>query len=199
MFQLTPHSAERIGAFIQQQAELPFSYEAVGATHPDHEAAPARRVVDHNRVLLGSGDACFACACDALREWRMFPSPWTRIHPAKAPISEGQAVVIQIHAFGLWSLNAARIVYTIDRADEFGFAYGTLPGHAESGEERFMIRRNAAGEVFYDLFAFSRPRHFFTIAGFPVARYLQKRFARESLESMRQAVADFTPQDTTES
>ena len=31
-----------------------------------------------------------------------------------------------------------RVVYVIDEPDIRGFAYGTLPGHPESGEERFV-------------------------------------------------------------
>jgi Domain of unknown function (DUF1990) len=44
----------------------------------------------------------------------------------------------------IWSRSAApcRVVCVVDEAgptSKFGFAYGTLPGHVESGEERFLI------------------------------------------------------------
>ena len=42
----------------------------------------------------------------------------------------------------------------------FGFGYGTLPGHAERGEERFSVEWNREdGCVYYDVFAFSHPKH----------------------------------------
>jgi uncharacterized protein (UPF0548 family) len=37
-----------------------------------------------------------------------------------------------------------RIVYVIDEPDRRGFAYGTLPGHPERGEEAFIISRRPA-------------------------------------------------------
>ena len=71
----------------------------------------------------------------------------------------------------------------------FGFAYGTLPEHAESGEERFTVEWHEADDaVWYDILAFSRPHQLLARLGKPVARRLQKRFARGSAEAMRRAV-----------
>ena len=73
---------------------------------------------------------------------------------------------------GLWWLNACRIVYVVDEegpVTRFGFAYGTLPGHAGAGEERFLVEWDrASGEVWYDILAFSRPHVFLSPAGLPV-------------------------------
>ena len=41
-------------------------------------------------------------------------------------------------ALGHWWLKACRIVYVVDESgpiSQFGFAYGTLPGHAEMEKE----------------------------------------------------------------
>ena len=74
----------------------------------------------------------------------------------------------------LWWLNACRIVYVVDDSGpnfKFGFAYGTLPGHVESGEERFLIEWNRAdNSVWYDILAFSRPNHVLTRLGYPFVR-----------------------------
>ncbi len=51
----------------------------------------------------------------------------------------------------------------------FGFAYGTLPGHVESGEERFLVEWDRGDDaVWYDILAFSRPNHVLTRLGYPV-------------------------------
>ena len=71
--------------------------------------------------------------------------------------------------------------------ERFGFAYGTLPGHAERGEERFSVEYHAENDsVWYDLFAFSRPGPLARLA-YPFARSLQKRFARDSKAAMLEA------------
>jgi uncharacterized protein (UPF0548 family) len=92
----------------------------------------------------------------------------------------------------VWWLNACRIVYAVDEMGpvcRFGFAYGTLPGHAESGEERFLVEWDRADDdVWYDIIAFSRPNHLLARLGYPLTRRTQKRFARDSAAAMRKAV-----------
>ena len=71
----------------------------------------------------------------------------------------------------------------------FGFGYGTLPGHGERGEERFSVEWSRENNtVHYDVFAFSRPKHPLAWLGYPFARMLQKRFARDSKKMMLEAV-----------
>lgn len=183
-------SADKIDAFLKQQQRLDFSYTEVGHSL---DRSPAGYDIDHNRVLLGKGGDVFEQACAALRAWTMFPSPWTRIEPATAPIVEGQSVAMLAQVYGLWWLNACRIVYVIDEAKperRFGFAYGTLPGHVECGEERFAIEWLADDTVWYDLRAFSRPRFWLVRLAKPLARGLQRRFAVESKLAMQCAVKE---------
>jgi uncharacterized protein (UPF0548 family) len=100
--------------------------------------------------------------------------------------------------YGFWSLNTARIAYLVEESGEverFGFGYGTLPGHVERGEERFGVEwnRRLDGSVYYDVFAFSRPKHPLVWPGYPFARLLQKRFRRDSTRAMVEAVAKEKP------
>jgi uncharacterized protein (UPF0548 family) len=174
-----PDSAA-IARHLDAQRALPFTYDAVGATR--ELAAPAGFAIDHNtQQLPGSFDA----AKRAIRAWAMFPAPWTAIVP-HAPIVAGEVVAVLVRA-GVWWLNAARIVYVIDEPVRFGFAYGTLPGHAECGEERFLVEQRDDG-VYYDLYAFSRPHHWAARLGAPFARALQKKFARDSKAAMARSL-----------
>jgi len=118
---------------------------------------------------------------------------WTSIQPASTPVMPGATVAAVIRHYGFWSLNACRVVYLLDEevdgAHWTGFAYGTLTAHAEIGEERFAIEwRRAEDSVWYDLYAFSRPGHSLARLGYPLARRLQRRFARESKQAMLDAV-----------
>ena len=169
-----------IARYLDEQRARPFTYDAVGATRDRN--APAGFAIDHNTQLLpGTLDA----AKRAIRAWAMFPAPWTAIVP-HAPIAAGEVVAVLVRA-GVWWLNAARIVYVIDEPTRFGFAYGTLPGHAECGEERFLVEQRD-DSVYYDLYAFSRPRHLAARLGAPVTRALQKRFARDSMAAMARSL-----------
>jgi uncharacterized protein (UPF0548 family) len=90
---------------------------------------------------------------------------------------------------GCWWLNPCRVLYEIDEASRFGFGYGTLAAHVERGEERFLVEQDADGNVWYDLAAFSRPRHPLVRIFSPLARRIQLRFGRDSMAAMRRYVA----------
>lgn len=171
------------------QSAFPFSYADVGGSVGG--TFPAGFDHDRERVLIGNGEAAFAAACHALRTWRQFPASWTAIFPADAPLVKGANVLMLCRVLGLWWANGCRIVDTIDDSGpsrRFGFAYGTLPSHVECGEERFLVEMDAAGRVWYELSAFSRPRHWLLKVGYPLVRLYQAKFRRDSASAMRQAV-----------
>ena len=207
MFLLRKPSQEIVAQFIASQRELPFSYAAVGATKVAAiaDGLPGYNV-DHNRIRLGEGAETYRRAVAALKSWRQFELGWVTVVPPGEPLDVGTTVAVRFRVFGLWWLNAARIVYVIDESIErglagsgdggqaptsrFGFAYGTLPDHVERGEERFCVEWRADDSVWYDIHAFSRPKHPLVRLGYPVARTLQKRFVRESLRVMGKAISD---------
>jgi uncharacterized protein (UPF0548 family) len=69
-----------------------------------------------------------------------------------------------------------RIVYTIDEPTRRGFAYGTLPGHPESGEEAFIVEQREDESVWLTIRAFSRPAYRWLWLGYPVLRLFQAIF-----------------------
>jgi uncharacterized protein (UPF0548 family) len=171
-------SAAEVTAFLAAQADAPFSYPAVGATAG---TPPPGYTVDHTRVRLGYGPGVFQAAMASLGRWDQFRLGWVEAVPTVSPIRVGTTVAVVARVLGLWWLNACRIVYVVDGDRSFGFAYGTLPGHAESGEERFLVEWDPADDaVWYDILAFSRPRHPLARLGYPLTRRTQKRFARDS-------------------
>jgi uncharacterized protein (UPF0548 family) len=190
MILLRKPAASAIRCFLAAQQDQPFSYPAVGATHA---AAPPGWTVDHNRTRLGTGPDAWAAAVAALRRWEMFRLGWVAVVPSAPPIAPGRAVAIYTRQLGFWTLNACRIVYVVDEAGpprRYGFAYGTLPEHIARGEERFLVEWRPDDSVWYDLLAFSRPRHPLAWLGYPVARLVQRRFARASKRAMRRAVRE---------
>jgi uncharacterized protein (UPF0548 family) len=122
----------------------------------------------------------------------MFNFDWVEVHTLGGPIVSDMNVAILARVLGVWYVNACRIVYLIDDTgpvETYGFAYGTLPDHAERGEERFTVAWDHADDsVRYVQFAFSRPNHLLTRLNYPLARTVQKRFANDALEAMARAV-----------
>ncbi len=191
MFLPTKPSPARISELIARQSNLPLSYPEVGATST---TPPQGYTIDHNRVQLGFGKECFERSVNAMRLWKQLDLGWVKAVPANVPIEVNAAVGILAHHFGFWSLNVSRIVYVIDESgpiEKFGFAYGTLTSHIERGEERFTVRWHRDDDsVWYDILAFSRPNQYLIKFSQPIARRLQKRFAKDSLKAMTKAVSE---------
>jgi uncharacterized protein (UPF0548 family) len=181
---------DRLRDFLAAQLKIGLTYPAVGARAA---VPPGGYVVDRTRIRLGGGAGAFAAAKAALGRWEHFRLGWVEAWPPEAPIQAGEVVAVIARLIGLWWLNACRIVYVVDEqgpVQRYGFAYGTLPENAESGEERFTVEwREADGAVWYDILAFSRPRQLLARLGYPLARRLQKRFARDSAAAMQREVA----------
>jgi len=186
MIRIVRPSPEVIARFLDRQRGQPFTYPDPGSSRTGEP--PPGFVVDHRRCELGQGEPAFATAKVAIREWAMFRLGWVEICRPLPSIKTGTAVAVLARFAGVWWLNACRIVYLIDEPRRFGFAYGTLPDHAESGEERFTVEWREDGAVWYDLYAFSRPASWLVRLGYPMARRLQKRFGAGSLAAMQQAV-----------
>jgi len=77
----------------------------------------------------------------------------------------------------LWPVKIpARVVYVIDEPDRKGFAYGTLPGHPERGEESFVVERRPDESVWLTIRSFSRPANRWFWAAYPLLRMMQAIF-----------------------
>ena len=85
----------------------------------------------------------------------------------------GATVVVTLGTHWLELLAPCPIVGVLDEPDRWGFAYGTLPGHPEQGEESFVVSINGDDEVTFKITAFSRPGERLTRLAGPIARTIQ--------------------------
>lgn len=180
---------------IHLASKQPLTYLEVGASAHHNLSEPGRvgrgYDVDRHEFSMGTGRDRFERTRDALIAWRHFEIPWLSIHGADTPAAQGQVVATLVRVAGLWFLNPCQVVYTefsTHSPDRTAFAYGTLPGHAECGEERFEISFDASTQdVTYTITAFSRPASLLPRLGYPIARRLQRRFAASSAQALRSA------------
>ena len=190
MFLLHRPTREDIDRFIAASLTLPLSYSPVGILRDEVHGYDR----DETVAAIGRGEADFERARAALAAWKQFDVGWVELWPRAASCATGTVVGVLIRHLGFWSLNGCRVVYQSDTsADErrFGFAYGTLPNHAEAGEELFEVwldRRT--NQVMYRIQAMSRPRAPLARLGYLLARHFQARFRHNSVEAMNRAVSD---------
>ncbi|CAM4436178.1 hypothetical protein MB901379_01921 [Mycobacterium basiliense] len=161
-------------------ADLQLTYPEVGAT----AAGQLPPGYGHLSVSapIGTGRDRFEQAADSVMHWGMQHGAGLHVQ-ASSTIAVVSAVVV-VRMMGL--LRApCRVVYVIDEPDVRGFAYGTLPGHPESGEERFAVRYDPArSAVFAEVSSFSRPATWWSKAGGPVVSLAQRVIARRYLRGV---------------
>ena len=187
MFLARRPSGETIERFLLDSQDLPLSYGPVGIVRTE----TTRHGVDEAIVAIGCGKADFERARAALIAWKQFDIGWVDTFPRHAPVAVGTVVAVLMRHLGFWSLNGCRVLYSVggpDEAARFGFAYGTLTNHAESGEELFEVFIDSqTNEVMYRIRATSWPQATLARVGQPIVRALQERFRRHSAAAMKLA------------
>jgi uncharacterized protein (UPF0548 family) len=89
------------------------------------------------------------------------------------PPTPGATIAVAAPVGPITAVAVCRIVAVVDESDRYGFAYGTLPGHPERGEEAFVVERRDGGPVF-TVVVFWQPAEVLARLGGPVTRHLQR-------------------------
>ncbi|CAJ1581839.1 DUF1990 domain-containing protein [[Mycobacterium] wendilense] len=161
----------------EQLARRRLSYPEIGAT-----AGPLPDGYHHIRRerAIGLGEQAFRRAAAQLMAWEIQRRAGIRIDTSTPTAVPGSLVSIR-----LGPLRAAcKVIYVTDEPHRQGFAYGTLDGHPESGEEYFGVRLDPDGTVYAEIVAFSRPARWWSKAGAWVATRVQKRITDRYLAAL---------------
>jgi uncharacterized protein (UPF0548 family) len=135
-------------------------------------------------ATIGTGAGAFADAADQLMRWQVQKGAGMDVDTL-APVAEQGAVVRTTLRFGPVRFVApCRVVYVVDEPRRKGFAYGTLPGHPETGEEAFIVTHEPDDSVTLTVIAFSRPASTIAKAGGPFGRIVQEFVTRRYLRAL---------------
>ena len=173
--------AGRLETYRLSMLDVPLSYPEVGATLADR---PPGYRHDDDSLILGTGAPAFARAVVGLRQWQAHRGAGVAVAPSDPPIAFGTTVALALPLVGITTLAACRIVRVVDEPGRFGFAYGTLAGHPERGEEAFMVESDA-DTVRFHIRAFSRAADPLARLGAPVARLVQRRVTHGYLTALQ--------------
>jgi uncharacterized protein (UPF0548 family) len=162
-------------------ASAGLTYREVGATAGD---LPAGYHQLARSVSVGRGRQVFIRAGDAVCGWQVQLGAGLQVSASARTAVPGAVVILGLGIGSLRLRAPCRVVYVVDEPRRRGFAYGTLAGHPESGEEAFMIEHDDDGTVSFKVTAFSRPAtRLAKIAG-PVGAVVQRRVTARYLRSM---------------
>jgi len=170
------------------RADAP-TYEFVGLTlDPERWTNPK---LYWRQREVGRGEEAFVAARQALQSWVPQRAIADIVDPAPA-VKTGETVVIILRRGPFWVAAPDRVVAVIDEARRFGFAYGTLPGHAERGEEGFTVEWQTDGTVLATIRVLAGPATPAARAAAPVVRLLQRVALARYLEAIAGHVAATT-------
>ena len=180
---LSRPSPESLSTMRDRVRDVPPTYAEVGATRDCD--LPTGYHHDRYSITLGEGQRALDLGREALIRWEAHRATGAALVPKTQTLAPGETVVVMMRTGPLWVTAPCRIIYVTDEDNRFGFAYGTLPGHPERGEEAFHVAQDSSGAVTFDIVAFSRPADWLARVGSPLARWVQKAVTRRYLAGMR--------------
>jgi len=163
---------------LSDLAALSLTYSEVGATA---NPLPAGSHQVQKSAVIGQGRQRFEDAAAEGMRWGMLRGAGVKVAATTEIAAVGSEVIVHLGPIRA----PCRVVYVVDEPDRRGFAYGTLPGHAESGEELFLVRYDpATGNVYADVAAFSRHATWWSRLASPVTSLVQQIVTRRYLRAL---------------
>ncbi|EME16535.1 DUF1990 family protein [Rhodococcus triatomae] len=135
----------------------------------------------HRTRAIGHGHDDFDRAATLLAGWEMHRRAGLRVESSAEVAAVGARVTVGLGVGPLRVHAPCEVVYVLDEARRRGFAYGTLPGHPECGEERFCVELQDDDTVTFTIIAFSRPARWWSRAAGPIGRAVQRRVTERYL------------------
>ncbi|MFD9791147.1 DUF1990 family protein [Streptomyces sp. NPDC059070] len=170
-------------------AEVPaFTYPEVGATARFRLPAGYHHL--RHRVRIGHGPDVLRRAGAAITDWRMHRALGVGVDSPAERAAPGVPVTIRLGAGAFAAKAPCRVVWTADEPHRVGFAYGTLPGHPECGEEAFLVELDRHDGVWFTVTAFSHPASRWTRLAGPLVPVGQRLYARRCGVVLRRLVRE---------
>jgi len=174
------------------------TYTDIGMSRPGRTAPPGYHAEYHRAELSiaspalpgeaappngGAKSIDFATARQRLATFRTHALPYLFVYPRDAQVVLNRDVVVCARVGAVWAINPCRVVLVEDTPERYAYAYGTLPGHAESGEEWFSVEK-IGKRVVAETRAYARMTDLLARLATPIARRVQRRIKVDYLRAL---------------
>jgi uncharacterized protein (UPF0548 family) len=179
-------SEGELAEWLQLAREAKVTYDHVGSTlDPLRWDAPGVR---SDAVEVGRGEAGFTAARTALQTWVPQRGLGADVVPARQLVALGESVLVILRVGPFFVVAPDRVVVVIDEPRRFAFAYGTLPGHPERGEESFTVEWRPDDSVRATIRVQARPATLAARMAAPGVSLLQGAALRRYLQAINRHV-----------
>jgi uncharacterized protein (UPF0548 family) len=181
-----PSDSEAMQRLVKVLRNAQPTYSDLGATLAG--GRPEGFNYDRYETDLGHGTQAFQRAVTGLKAWEAHHLPGVRVYPDGQQIQTGATVVVTLGTSLLSLAAPCRIVSIVEDETRWGFAYGTLPGHPECGEEAFVVSMASDEKVRFEVVAFSRVDDLLVRLSGPIGRAIQKGGTNGYLRALQRFV-----------
>lgn len=177
---------------VDKRMNVPaFTYPEVGGTRLHRLPAGYHHL--HHSTRIGHGPDTLHRAGAAVTEWRMHRALGVAVRSPSGRAEPGVPVDIVLGVGPVGIAAPCRVVWTDREPHRIGFAYGTLPGHPECGEESFVVELDGRGQVWFTVTAFSHPASWYTRLAGPLVPVAQRLYARRCGAVLRRLAQEAEP------
>lgn len=172
-------------AEVSRALSKPLTYPEIGASLNTLGPTGYRHKVQCVRV--GKGRQAFDLAAEAVMTWQVQRGAGLVVLASTERVEQGSVAIVRL-TFGPLKIDGAnRVVAVLDEPNRRGFAYGTLDGHPEQGEQAFVVEIDDEGTVTFTVRSFTKRASLLALVGGPLNARLQDQIAEWYLMALLEA------------
>lgn len=138
-------------------------------------------------VRVGKGRDAFDLAANAVMTWQVQRGAGLAVHASAETVAVGEVAIVRLGIGPVGVDGPNRVVVVIDEPNRRGFAYGTLEGHPEKGEQAFLVEIDDEETVTFTVRAFTRVDSVLAFLGGPLNARVQDQIAERYLMALLEA------------
>jgi uncharacterized protein (UPF0548 family) len=165
------------------------TYTEIGATQGGPLPAGYRHLRVRHLLSPGSRPDHLARVGDALLRWQVHAAAGIELRYDADEAAPGVRVASRLGVGPVRLHEPCEVVWVERTTDRVGFGYGTVAGHLFRGEEAFTVERDAAGDLWFVVTAYSVPDLWWVRAVGPLTVVLQRAYLRLLARGARRVLA----------
>ena len=168
-------------ALVERSKHSELTYEPVGMSLGWRPVPDGYRDVQHERAV-GQGEDAYRKVGYALMHWEIHRKAGFQVSAQHSAVRPDERVGLVMPFLGVLGVTAiCKTVAVVAEGDTTGFAYGTLPGHPQEGEESFLLSHRPDDSVVLTIRAVSKPASALIKLAGPLAHAKQAGAAKKFL------------------